>query len=69
MDQDRFDYYGSIIDSCRPARLGTPCVVCGEEAELHYKGGSFCEGCLLAARFLRPIRSESLDVARERLLS
>ena len=66
MDQDRFDYYGPIVDSCRPAVPGTPCVVCGEEAELHYKGGSFCEGCLLAAKFLRPVSSPSLDGARAR---
>ena len=64
VDQDRFDYYGPIIDSCRPASPGALCVVCSEEAELHYKGGSFCEACLLASKFLRYVSSESLDATR-----
>lgn len=64
MTQDQFDYYGTIVDSCRAAVPGKPCAVCGEEAELNYRGTDFCEGCLLRSKFLRTITSHKTGEAR-----
>lgn len=64
MTQDQFDYYGTIVDSCRPTAPGAPCAVCGEEAELRYRGADFCEGCLLRSKFLRPVASHKAGETR-----